>query len=287
MAQAELRTSRRGALLERAEQLSALAEQLNAVTASSHGRLVLVGGEAGAGKTALVRCFADELPRTTRVLAGACDALFTPRPLGPFLDVAEATGGELQRLAADGVRPHEFAAGLIRELRKTGPSVLVLEDLHWADAATLDVLRLLARRVDLVPALVVVTYRDDELNRTHPLRVLLGELGAGENIARIKVLPLSEDAVPELAAPSGFDAVELYRKTAGNAFFVTEVLASGDGADPQTGQDAVLARVARLSPAAQTLVESVAIVPTTAEVWLLENLRPAAMMTLEEGPRAG
>src|ERR1700694_5555762 len=282
MAQAELRTSRRGALLERAEQLSALAEQLRAVAAGSQGRLVLVGGEAGAGKTALVRCFADELPRTTRVLAGACDALFTPRPLGPFLDVAEATGGELQRLAADGVRPHEFAAGLTRALRGRGPSFLLLEDLHWADAATFDVLRLLARRVDTVPALVVVTYRDDELDRTHPLRVLLGELGAGESIIRIRVMPLSAAAVTELAAPSGLDGAELYRKTAGNAFFVTEVLASGDGAIPRTVQDAVLARVARLSPAAQALVEAVAIVPATAEVWLLEALRPAAMESLEE-----
>src|ERR1700730_18062865 len=147
MAQAAVRTSKRGALLERSEQLTVLAEQLRAVTVDSHVRLVLVGGGGGAGKTALVPCFADELPRTSRSLAGACDALLTPRPLGPFLDVAEATGGELQRLAADGVRPHEFAAGLIRELRKTGPSLLLLEDLHWADAATLDVLRLLARRV--------------------------------------------------------------------------------------------------------------------------------------------
>ena len=259
MAAQSLGTAKRGVLLERSEQLSALAEQLAAVSATSHGRLVLVGGEAGAGKTALVRRFAEELPRTTRVLAGACDALYTPRPLGPFLDVAEATGGELQRLAEHGARPHEFAAGLIRELRGTVPSVLLLEDLHWADAATLDVLRLLGRRVDAVPALIVVTYRDDELNRAHPLRVLLGEMGAGENISRIRVMPLSAAAVTELAAPSGVDAAELYRKTAGNAFFVTEVLESGDVAIPRTVQDAVLARVARLNPAAQTLVEAVAI----------------------------
>jgi DNA-binding CsgD family transcriptional regulator/tetratricopeptide (TPR) repeat protein len=282
MAPPSLRTAKRGVLLERSEQLSALGEQLAAVRATSHGRLVLVGGEAGAGKTALVRRFADELPHTTRVLAGACDALFTPRPLGPFLDVAEATGGDLKRLAADGARSHEFAAELIRELRATGPSVLLLEDMHWADEATFDVLRLLARRVETVPALVVVTYRDDELDRAHPLRVLLGELGAGENISRIRVMPLSVAAVTELAASSGLDATDLYRKTAGNAFFVTEVLASGDGAIPRTVHDAVLARVARLSTAAQSLVEAVAVIRATAEVWLLEALRPAAIETLEE-----
>jgi DNA-binding CsgD family transcriptional regulator/tetratricopeptide (TPR) repeat protein len=196
--------------------------------------------------------------------------------------VADATGGELQRQASNGVRPHEFAAGLIHELRANGPSVVVLEDLHWGDAATFDVLRLLGRRVKTVPALVVVTYRDDELDRTHPLRVLLGELGANEDISRIRIMPLSAAAVAELAAPSGLDGVELYRKTAGNAFFVTEVLASGDGAIPRTVQDAVLARVARLSPAAQRLIEAVAIIPTTAEVWLLLALCPAEIDCLDE-----
>jgi DNA-binding CsgD family transcriptional regulator/tetratricopeptide (TPR) repeat protein len=282
MAQAIARTAKRNGLLERSAQLEELAGQLEAVTVSSRGRLVLIGGEAGVGKTALVRRFEDELPRSTRVLSGTCDGLFTPRPLGPFLDIAESTEGELQRQASDGVRPHEFAAGLIRELRANGPAVVVLEDLHWADAATLDVLRLLGRRVDSVPALVVVTYRDDELPRTHPLRMLLGDFAGNDDISRIRIMPLSQAAVAELAAPYGLDGVELYRKTGGNAFFVTEVLASGDSAIPRTVQDAVLARVARLSPAAQSLVEAVAIIPTTAELWLLEALCPAAMSTLDE-----
>jgi DNA-binding CsgD family transcriptional regulator/tetratricopeptide (TPR) repeat protein len=281
MAQAA-RASKTGVLLERSEQLDALRSKLKAVTETSRGRLVFVGGEAGVGKTALIRRFADELPRKIRLLAGACDALFTPPPLGPFLDVAEATGGDLQSLAADGARPHEFAAGLIRELRVNGPTVLLLEDMHWADAATLDVLRMLGRRVNAVPALVVVTYRDDELNRTHPLRTLIGELGTAEDISRMRILALSSAAVAELAAPTGLDGLELFRKTAGNAFFVTEVLASGDSAIPQTVQDAVLARVARLSREAQSLVEAVAIVPASAEVWLLKALRPEAIDTLEE-----
>jgi DNA-binding CsgD family transcriptional regulator/tetratricopeptide (TPR) repeat protein len=196
--------------------------------------------------------------------------------------VAESTGGELQSIASNGVRPHEFAAALIRELRSTGPSVVLLEDLHWGDAATFDVLRLLGRRVNTFPALLVVTYRDDELDRTHPLRMLVGELGATEEISRIKIMPLSAVAVAELAAPFGLDGVELHRQTGGNAFFVTEVLASGDGAIPRTVQDAVLARVGRLSPNAQSLIEAVAIIPTTAQVWLLEALCPAATKTLEE-----
>jgi DNA-binding CsgD family transcriptional regulator/tetratricopeptide (TPR) repeat protein len=133
-----------------------------------------------------------------------------------------------------------------------------------------------------VPALVVVTYRDDELNRAHPLRVLLGELGTNDDISRVRIAPLSEAAVTELAAPFGVDGVELYRKTTGNAFFVTEVLASSEGEIPRTVQDAVLARVSRLSPAAESLVEAVAIAPATAELWLLKAICPDAMSTLEE-----
>ena len=109
-------------------------------------------------------------------------------------------------------------------------------------------LRIVARRVETLPALIVATYRDDELDRRHPLRRALGELNHGDRTTRLAVEPLSPDAVAALAAPHGVDADDLYRKTNGNAFFVTEVLAA-DGAEvPETARDAVLARAARLSP---------------------------------------
>jgi DNA-binding CsgD family transcriptional regulator/tetratricopeptide (TPR) repeat protein len=244
--------------------------------------MVVLGGEAGAGKTMLVRRFARDVPAGIRILAGACDALFTPRPLAPFLDIASAIGGELKRLTDASCRPHEVAAVLMDELRGEKASVVVLEDLHWADAATLDVLRLLGRRVDAVPALVVVTYRDDQLDRTHPLRIVLGEMSASEGILRIGVPALSAAAVAELAAPHGIDGAELYRKTAGNPFFVTEVLAADDSAIPRTVQDAVFARVARLSPAARRLVEAVAVVPMIVEIPLLNALHPEGLDALEE-----
>ena len=122
--------------------------------------------------------------------------------------------------------------------------MLVLEDLHWADEATLDVLRLLPRRLANVPALVLATYRDDELDRWHPLRIVLGELGTGDGIARLRLPPLT--AVAKLAEPHGLDADELYRTTAGNPFFVTEVLAAGEDGNPADRPDAVLARMARV-----------------------------------------
>jgi DNA-binding CsgD family transcriptional regulator/tetratricopeptide (TPR) repeat protein len=269
-----------GGLLEREEALATLA----AARAESHsgsGRLVLLGGEAGVGKTALVQRFRAEQAPPIRVLSGACEALFTPRPLGPLLDVADVTGGELASLVAGGARPHEVTAELLRELRAR-PTILVLEDAHWADEATLDVIRLLGRRIEHASGLVLVTYRDDELERVHPLRILIGELATRERVFRLRLEPLSPVAVTALAEPYDVDVEDLYRKTAGNPFFVTEALAAeGDGI-PATIRDAVLARAARLSAPATRLLEAVAVVPPQAELWLLEALCEQGLEHLDE-----
>jgi predicted ATPase len=178
--------------------------------------------------------------------------------------------------------PHEVATALAHELGARAPTVFVLEDLHWADEATLDVLRLLARRVETVPALVVASYRDDGLDRAHPLRIVLGELATSRTVGRMRLGRLSPGAVAQLAEPYGVDADELYRKTAGNPFFVVEALASGAEGIPDTVRDAVLARAARLSPTGGTLLEAVAVVPPHAELWLLEALAGDAADGLDE-----
>jgi DNA-binding CsgD family transcriptional regulator/tetratricopeptide (TPR) repeat protein len=271
-----------GDLLERAEQLTVLAELLRGIAETGRGRVVLVSGEAGAGKTVFVRRFCETGGSSARTLWGACDPLFTPRPLGPLLDVAEVTGGELARLVEAEARPHEVMTALKSELRRRGVTILVLEDVHWADQATLDVLRLLGRRIETVPALVVATYRDDQVDRWHPLRVVLGEIGAGRPITRIPLAPLSLQAVAKLAERSGANPHELHRRTGGNAFFVTEVLAEGGDVIPPTVSDAVLARVARLSPRAQRLLEAVATLPGHAELWLLQRLSDDCIESLDE-----
>ncbi len=144
-------------LLERGDELAALAGLHEGVRASGQGRMVLIGGEAGVGKTALLRAFCENQPGKVRILWGACEPLHTPHPLGALHGVAETTGGRLQKLVEAAGRPHEVAAALVAELRVRPPTLLVLEDLHWADEATLDVIALLATRISSAPALVLVS----------------------------------------------------------------------------------------------------------------------------------
>jgi DNA-binding CsgD family transcriptional regulator len=268
-------------LLEREGALAALAGSLAGVRDEGDGRLVFVLGEAGVGKTLLLRRFCDEVG-VARVLWGSCDPLFTPRPLGPLVDIAQLTGGELGALVQREARPHEVAAALLRELATRAPTVVVIEDVHWADEGTLDVLRLLARRLRSSPALVVASYRDDALARDHPLRLVVGELATGDAAARLRLQPLSAEAVAGLAEPHGVDGDALYRATGGNPFFVSEVLAAGGLGDvPQTVRDAVLARASRLGEQARSLLDVASLFPLHAESWLLETLAGDAMDGLD------
>jgi predicted ATPase len=260
-----------GELLERAEGLAMLELALAGVKETGRGRLVFVCGEAGVGKTALLRRFCQVLEERVRVLWGACEPLFTPRPLGPFCEIAEV-GGELGRVVQNGAKPYEVAGELIRELRRQAPAVLVLEDVHWADEATLDVLRLLAGRAEAVPALILTSYRDDELERARPLRIVIGEVARAAATERLIVEPLSRDSVATLARPFPVDPDELHERTGGNPFFVTEVLAGVGEEIPPSVRDAVLARAARLSPQARRVLEAVAVAPPRAELWLLDAL---------------
>ena len=255
-------------LIERDAYLADLAEHL-AAAAAGHGRLVLVGGEAGVGKTSLVRAFSGEHARDARVVLAACDGLFTPQPLGPLFEVADQLG-----FAVDGPRHEVFVATL--DALRPGPTVVVLEDVHWADEATLDLLRFLGRRLDQTTALLIATYRDDELALSHPLRVVLGDVSSHRRIA---LPPLSEAGVRVLAQGSAVDAHELYRLTGGNPFFATEVLAAGDAGVPQSVRDAVLARAGRLSTAARSVLDAAAVVGARVRLKLLEEV-------LREPPRA-
>jgi DNA-binding CsgD family transcriptional regulator/tetratricopeptide (TPR) repeat protein len=270
-----------GDLLER-EGAVALLEQALVATRTGGGSLVFVSGDAGVGKTALVRAFCSHSAREARVLVGACDGLRTPRPLGPFADIARMTGGRLGQLVSEGGTGGSVFDALADELRGPDHTVIVLEDLHWADEATLDTLGLLGRRVEQLSALVLATYRSDELPLTHPLRIVLGDLATAGSVFRVQLEPLSPAAVADLVGPCSIDADELHAKTGGNPFFVTEVLASGSAEVPRSIRDAVFARAARLTTPARDLLDAVAIVPQHTELWLLEAMADELSAALDE-----
>ena len=266
-------------LLERDDALASLGEAFADALAAS-GRVALVAGEAGIGKTSLVRQFADAHAGSARVLWGACEALFTPRPLGPVRDIAHDVGGPLLEQLSGGADRVTLLSTLLDELR-SAPSLVVFEDVHWADEATLDVLKYIGRRIDRTRCLLVLTFRDDELRAQHPLRLVLGDLPSRLTL-RVVLPLLSEAAVAELARRAERPVAGLHAVTGGNPFFVTEVLAAGQGSIPQTVRDAVLARAARLSSAGRALLEAVSVVPQLTELWLLEALAGDASIHLDE-----
>jgi DNA-binding CsgD family transcriptional regulator/tetratricopeptide (TPR) repeat protein len=267
-------------LHERGHALASLSEYA-AEARDRNGRLVLVPGEAGVGKSTLLEHF-EMLTPDARWLHGACDGLFTPRPLGPLFDVAEKLGGELfAACRADAPREDLFQA-LLRALGQEDElRVLAIEDVHWADESTLDLIRFLGRRVRDTTALVICTYRDDEVGPDHPLRLALGELASSRSTRRIDLAPLSEAAVRELARGSSFDADELYRLTGGNPFFVTEVLQSGGLDLPRSARDAVLARLARLEPSARHVAVVAAVTGLHVEPALLKAVTSASDADLD------
>jgi DNA-binding CsgD family transcriptional regulator len=274
-----------GTLVERAGELAALAQALAGVAADGCGRLVIVSGEAGIGKTALIREACSD-PKSARVLWGACEPLLTPTPFAGLLDVAHAAGGSLAGLLTGGASPHEIVVALAGELTERAPTILVLDDVHWADDATLDVIRLLGRRHAALPALVIVSYRDTELARFHPLRRALGELGTADTMLRLRPAPLSLDGVKALAHDRRADPEELHRLTGGNPFYVTEALAADEGIPP-TVRDAVLARASDLSPGGWALLEAVAVCPGEAELELLRETEPDGLVASDECLEAG
>jgi DNA-binding CsgD family transcriptional regulator len=272
-------------LLERAPLLEELRGALAATAAG--GRVVLVAGEAGIGKSALIRRFSERHSADARFLLGACDPLLTPRALGPLHDLGRQTGGRLAALlSAAGPREQLFAALLDELDQGSRAQVVVVEDGHWADEATLDLLVFLGRRIARTRALLIVTYRDDELGADHPLRAVVGSLPP-EAVRRLRLEPLSETAVAELARRAGRPADGLRALTGGNPLLVTEVLAAADAGVPLTIRDLVLARLAGLPADAQEVVRLVAVVPTRAELRLLEQALGPSTSAVEAVVAAG
>jgi predicted ATPase len=258
-------------LLERDQELATLLGAAREA-ASGSGSVVVLHGEAGIGKTSLVSALRSELPDGTRMLVGSCDALSTPRTLGPFRDLTAAVGPRLAEALPSGERDQVMDA-LLTELHQPPPSTLVIEDVHWADEATVDTLRFLVRRICQLSIVLLLTYRDDELSRDRPLTQLLGDASHADQVHHLSPQRLSEPAVRELVADSALDVDEVFALSDGNPYFISELVASAVGSSvPLTVVDAVLGRLRRLPPAHQDIVELLAVVPSALDRQLLNAL---------------
>ncbi|MEV0093993.1 AAA family ATPase [Streptomyces sp. NPDC050738] len=280
-----------GEILERDHELAQLGAAAREA-ADGAGSVVLVSGEAGIGKSSLVRAAAGVLPGQARLLVGECDDLVMRRPLGPFRDLvggAGGVGGELgQALKEGGDRQRVYDALRAELTAAPHPVVLVVEDVHWADEASLDALRFLVRRVDRLPAVLVLTYRDDELGREHPLRHLLGQVSRLDRVHRLPLSRLSREAVRTLSAAGPADAAQVYEATSGNPFFVAAVLAAGGtGSVPPTVVDAVLARLRGLDTRARDALEQLAVVPSAVERSLVDALLTDGVAVLAPAEQRG
>lgn len=258
-------------LLERDLYLDALGAGLTAVSGGP-GSIALVCGEAGIGKSSLIREFLEAQGPTVRVLWGGCEALFTPRPLAPLYDMARQAGEEFRCKIADATtRDAIFNATVDYLVRSSTVTVVVFEDIHWADEATLDLLKFVGRRLKFLKVMLIASYRDDEVGPHHPLRSVIGDLPSG-CMRRLLLPPLTAAAVAALAESAGRPADGLFEATSGNPFFVTEALAISAQNVPATVRDAVLARISRLSADAREIANLVSAVPGKAEKWLLQSI---------------
>jgi DNA-binding CsgD family transcriptional regulator/tetratricopeptide (TPR) repeat protein len=257
-------------LVERADDLSVLTAHWDEARAG-RGSMLIIGGEAGAGKSSLVEAFVTQIGEAA-VLWGTCDPLSTPRPLGPLHDIAPQIGDVTHSAAGDLRQSHEVFAAVFEHLRDQ-PSVFVVDDLHWADQATIDLLRFLLRRIRSTRSLIVGTLRDDEVGPTHPLRSLLGDVARSADAESTTLRPLSVEAVAALIGDRPLDPKRLHATTGGNAFFVVEMLDHVGKDLPGTVRDAILARTTELDPDAWELLHLLACAPESIPDHLLAPLR--------------
>ncbi|MBJ8338171.1 AAA family ATPase [Antrihabitans sp. YC3-6] len=265
--------------LEREAPLASLVAAVDDAVAG-RGGIVLISGEAGIGKTTLVRAFTGELSSGPRVLIGSCDDLLAPRTLGALRDAVSGTDGRLEHALTEGSTESAMTAA-VAEFAGPSPTVLVVEDLHWADDATLDLLGHLSRRIEGSFGLLVLTFRDDELPIAHPLRRLLG-IVASSSPTRIRLEPLSEAAVAELVGADGRDVAALHSTTGGNPFYVVEALAAAPEDVSPTVAATVLARVHRLQPSCRAALEKICVATGPIEYSLAETLLGGPLDVLGE-----
>lgn len=271
-------------LVERDEPLATLRRSLDE-GATATGRIVLIRGEAGIGKTSLLRAFVESCPSDVDVAWGACDGVSTPQPYGPFEDMADALGAEFSRLLDGHASRGEIGRWLLKWMSAGPTRVMVIEDVHWADQATLDLLAFLARRIESLPVLLLVSHRDGEAAPS--VDRILGGVATLPGLRQLPLEPLSRAGVEGLASDTGVDAHELHRITAGNPFYVHEVLDAGLSRIPISVRDAVRARVAQLDERGRRALQVAAILGVRSEPWLLAAVAGEDLLGIDDCLRFG
>ena len=268
------------ALIEREDLLNVLTEKFSSIS-QADGHCILISGESGIGKTSLIKEFSKILNNESRLYIGRCDSLFTPRPLAPIYDIALQMGSDIwEENDYEGDRARLFNKFLNNIINHEVPVVIVFEDIHWADEATLDFIKFLARRISNLHCLFVLTYRDNEVHAHHPLKNVLGELSA-DTVTRVQIPPLSRQAVENLANKKGFDGADVYKITGGNPFYVSEILASYSDGIPQNVSDSILSVYNHLNNDAKKVWQILSVAPSSFEIKYLKKILPFFATAIE------
>jgi DNA-binding CsgD family transcriptional regulator len=252
-------------LIERDRFMALLQQHFDAILAGE-GHCILLTGEAGIGKTALVKAFCKQRTAECTIYQGACDGLFTPRPLAPLYDVLWQINKERWPVPPLQEERSVLFASFFQELRtKRGRLLLVFEDIHWADEGTLDFIKFLVRRIDQLPCLFILTYRDDEIHSSHPLRNVLGRLPP-DSFTKIVLTPLSKQAVTGMAMQKGYNGEDVYRISGGIPFYVNEILASYSPGVPDNIKDSILAVYERQEESTKNAWQIFSVIPEGLEL---------------------
>ena len=244
-------------LLEREGELGFLIDLLAEV--GSSGKVVLIRGEAGIGKSALVGEFLSSVADTAHTHVGFCDDLQTPQPLGPLWDISRSEPALRKTLRS---RDRQAVLESFFDLMAASlhPTVVVIEDTQWSDEATRDAIKYVGRRMASANGLLLLTYRIGEVDFDHPLRGVVGDLPP-QNVARIELRGLSRSGVAELVGESGLDPDRVLTVTKGNPFLVTELASVGGEEVPASVRDSVVSRVGRLSSTARDMLRIMSVIP--------------------------
>ncbi len=268
-------------LIERAGFLATLQTEFDNIS-EGEGHCILVSGVAGIGKTSLVKALCKEAKNSCNIYQGTCDALFTPRPLAPLYDIAWQMRKDFWQNSGNMADRAGLFTRFFHELaNQKKASLIVFEDIHWADEATLDFIKFLARRITQLRCLFILTYRDDEIYSNHPLRNVLGQLPP-DSFTRLQLIPLSKQAVKKMASEKGYDGEYVYNMTGGNPFYVNEILSNYNEGVPESIKDAILSAYNHSGERTKRIWDFLSVIPDSFEIKYLEKFEPLYTTAIED-----